>query len=165
MNNTFDAISSQWNDFYSHAVQLATALQRIPDTCVGDDAAAHLEGHCVCFKGSDLSKSYSLLRPAEDCNALLAGFRKDLGVVSVNFYQLAVAAHDGAVPVRRTRNSNDRSFNRDDLNEVLHLFCGVERSLKKFRRTHSFVEIRQAKHCGTELHRLLNQLNRSLQEA
>ena len=160
MSNTQIDLLALWWSIGWEAMELANAVERLPDVCDSRDAEAHLEGRCCCCNGDKLIKESHSAR--ESCNAIIARLRTDLTILAKDFEIAAgpgeaLSLFKGDLELRR-----GIFLTPNHLQQVLEAFTRITASVAGFRGNCSVTQMQRIKRNCAELREHCRRINREL---
>lgn len=134
-----------WQSISEEAVQLAGAVERLPDECECGDADAHLEGRCHCCS----RKADGIERRGLNCTALLARLQADLTMLSEDLALAGPPTETAALESQRFELRRGVFLAASDLRQTVETFKRVAESVAGFRIDCAVPRMRAIKrHCA-----------------
>jgi len=149
-----------WQNIHEEVVQLAEAVERLPDSCECGDADAHLEGRCHCCREHEAAGGTHA--GGEDCNAVIGRLRADLAMLSEDFGAAAGPMEGAALERHRFELRRGVFLAAADLQQVVTAFKRVTESVAGFRVTCAIAEMRSVKRHCAELREHCDRVNEEL---
>ncbi|MBI4455537.1 MAG: hypothetical protein HY644_06520 [Acidobacteria bacterium] len=150
----------QWQSIYREAIQLAEAVERLPEACECGDADAHLEGRCRCCASHEPTGEHH--GSGENCSAILARLRADVTMFSHDFSTMLSLCSESIPPTQRVELRRGIFLAAGDLEQIVDAFRGLNSAVVGFRRNCALTEMRRLKHQCAQLREHCERVNMEL---
>jgi hypothetical protein len=156
-------LTQLWRSISEETVELAAALERLPDECECGDADAHLEGRCLCCRKHDQAGGHH--GTAVSCNALIARLGADLSMLSEDLAIAAPPTEAAALEEQRFELRRGVFLAASDLHRTVEAFQQVNESVAGFRVDCAVSRMRAIKRHCADLREHCERVNAEMQES
>ena len=150
-----------WRTVYQEAVQLAEAVEQLPDECECGDADVHLAGRCPCCGLPDRQGGHA--RPRKDCHEILALLRADLGMLTQDLSAAGPSLEAAAFEGQRFALRREVVLAASGLHRIVESFGRASDAVAGFRRECTVSRMQAVKRGCAELRDHCERVNAELQ--
>ncbi len=140
-------LTQLWQSISEETVELAAAVERLPDKCECGDADAHLEGRCRCCSAH--AQAGGRRDTGVNCNVVLARLQADLTMLSEDLALAGPPTETAALERQRHELRRNVFLAASDLHRAAEIFQRVADSVAGFRIDCAVSRMRAIKrHCA-----------------
>lgn len=150
-----------WRTVYQEAVQLAEAVEQLPDECECGDADAHLAGRCPRCGEPDREGDHA--RPRKDCREILARLRADLAMLTEDLSTAGPPLEAAALERQRFELRREVFLAASDLHRIVESFGRASDAVAGFRRECTVSRMQAVKRACAALRDHCERINAELQ--
>jgi hypothetical protein len=155
-------LTQLWQSISEETVELAAAVERLPDKCECGDADAHLEGRCPCCSAH--GQAGGRRASGVNCNVVLARLQADLSMLSEDLALAGPPTEVAALEKQRFELRRGVFLAASDLQRTVEAFNQVNESVAGFRIDCAVSRMRAIKRHSAELREHCEQVNADLRQ-
>ncbi|HWN99588.1 MAG TPA: hypothetical protein VNS63_10000 [Blastocatellia bacterium] len=155
-------LTQLWQSISLESIELAAAVEHLPDECECGDADAHLQGRCLCCTRHDQIGGHN--GSGLNCNALIARLQADLAMLSEDLTLAGPPTEAAALEEQRVELRRRVFLAASDLQQTVEAFKKVSESVAGFRLDCAVSRMRAIKRHSAELREHCERVNAELQQ-
>jgi hypothetical protein len=155
-------LTQLWQSILEETVELAAALDRLPDECECGDADAHLEGRCPCCSAH--GQAGGRHASGVNCDVVLARLQADLSMLCEDLALAGPPTEAAALEKQRLELRRGVFLAASDLQQTVETFKKISESVAGFRIDCVVSRMRAIKRHSAELREHCELVNAELQQ-